>query len=113
MTWRVRITPDAMVDGIALQIAHRSGDVTQQLIFDSGTLESVESRSVMPSRSSLRFDDALGRALLDALAEHYGNTSGGRQQGADFEHERRRVDKLTDRMLELLAGGNWQQQGPA
>jgi hypothetical protein len=106
MSWRVAIVPDAM-DGIALQIAHRTGEVTQQLIFDSGTLESVEPGTTMP-RPSLRLDDALGRALLDALAEHYGHTFGGRQQRADFEHERRRVDKLTDRLLGMLDGGNWQ-----
>lgn len=112
MTWRVRIVPDATVDGIALQIVNSGVGVTQQLRYSRLSTETVEPGISMPA-PSLTVDDELGRALLDALAEHYGHTSGGRQQRADYEHERRRVDKLTDRLLTMLEGGNWLGQGRA
>lgn len=108
MTWRVRIVPDATVDGIAIQMANRSADGFVQVPVFRREDMTHEPGTVYPA-PALTLDDALGRALLDALAEHYGNTAGGRQQRADFEHERTRVDKLTDRLLDLLAGGNWQQ----
>jgi hypothetical protein len=98
VTWRVAIVPDALVDGIALQIVESGGGHTQQLWFGSRSMQTVEPGNAMPS-PSLTVDDELGRALLDALAEHYGHTSGGRQQRADFEHERRRVDKLVDHLM--------------
>lgn len=103
MTWRVRITPDAMVDGIAIQMADRvEGGFVQVPVFRrEDTTRGPGSEQPVPS---LTLPDDLGRALLDALAEHYGSTSGGRQQRADFEHERRRVDKLTDGLLRLVVG---------
>jgi hypothetical protein len=107
VTWRVEVTRSAVADGVAIEIAHRSGNVVERLHFTRQT-EVVEPYAAAPV-PSLVVDDGLGRALLDALADHYGNTSGGRQQRADFEHERRRVDKLTDRLLGLLDGGNWQR----
>lgn len=48
---------------------------------------------------ALKLDDDLARALLDALAAHYGGTSDTRQLRRDYEAERARVDRL----LELLA----------
>jgi hypothetical protein len=94
MTYRIRIEQDARVDGIAVQIAERLADgaVIRQVRYERTDAVVVPEAS-MPAPSLVLSDD-LGRALLDALAAHYGGTTGGRQQRADFEHERARVDRL-------------------
>lgn len=55
----------------------------------------------------LSLPDAAGRALLDALAEHYGGTGDTRQMRRDLDAERARVDKLTDAVVAIAtrAGG--------
>jgi hypothetical protein len=97
MTWRIRIQPDAAMDGIAIQVARRVGDSghIEQVRWsrDSQVISGGEALAVMPAPSII-FDDDLGRALLDALSSYYGGTTGGLQQRADFEHERARVDRL-------------------
>jgi hypothetical protein len=40
----------------------------------------------------------VAHALLDALAAHYGGTSDLRRLRADYDAERRRVDKMIDRL---------------
>lgn len=97
MTWRVRVLPDAAIDGITIQLAQRAGDVTVYRRYE--VQESVVTPGAAFSEPSLALDDDLGRALLDALAEHYGNTTGGRQQRADYEHERGRVDRLIGHLI--------------
>jgi hypothetical protein len=52
-------------------------------------------------------EEPCGSALLEGLAAHFGNTGDWRTLRADLEHERGRVDKLTNGMLDLarsLAG---------
>lgn len=95
MTYRVRIEQDGRVDGIALQIFERFGEglTLRQVRYTAAVYEPVAPEASMPS-PSLTLPDDLGRALLDALAAHYGGTTGGLQQRADFEHERRRVDQF-------------------
>lgn len=99
MTWRIRVTPDATVDGIAVQIARKIGDghIEQLRFTNDHTVRATEGEA-MPL-PSLTLDDGLGRALLDALAGHYGGTTGGVQQRADFEHERQRVDRLIGALI--------------
>lgn len=100
MTWRVRIEPNAMVDGISIQMAEQLGGGFVQVPVFRREDQTREAGVSLPA-PSLTLPDDLGRALLDALADHYGNTSGGRQQRADFEHERHRVDKLVDHLMRL------------
>ncbi|MFY1595460.1 hypothetical protein [Micromonospora sp. WMMD737] len=93
MTWRVVVTPDAALNGVAMQIARRlDGGAVQALRFEQ-TVDVIPEGVAMPGPSMALTDD-LAMALLDALADHYGNTTGGRQQRADYEHERGRVDRL-------------------
>lgn len=101
MTWRIAIVPDAATDGVAIQIARRlDGGHVQQLRFEQvAEAMSAAPGTTMPTPSLVLADD-LAMALLDALADHYGSTSGGRQQRGDFEHERGRVDRL----IGVLAG---------
>lgn len=102
MIWRIAITPDAVMDGVSIQIAMRAGDVVHQLVFGPADHELVAPGTSLP-RPSLAIPDDLGRALLDALAAHYGGTTGGLQQRADFEHERRRVDRLIEHLTKAAA----------
>ncbi len=99
--WRIRIEADAAMDGIAIQIARKVGDGhIEQLTFtpDRAVVTSSEAVAAMPV-PSLKVDDGVGRALLDALVAYYGGTTGGRQQRADFEHERQRVDRLIGALI--------------
>ena len=48
---------------------------------------------------SLRLRDDLARALLDALAVHYGGTGDTRTLRKDYEHERGRVDSLISHLM--------------
>lgn len=101
MTWRIGITPEAICDGIAVQIARRYPDAGMVEVVTFERRSEIVDANVHPHGvPSLRLDDDLGRALLDALAEHYGNTSGGRQQRADYEHERKRVDRLIGALID-------------
>lgn len=103
MTWRVAILPDAAYDGVAVQIGRRlDGGRVQMLRFTQAAEVDVAEGAAMPA-ASLKLTDDLGMALLDALADHYGNAAGGRQQRADFEHERARVDRLIDVVSGALA----------
>lgn len=103
MTYRIRIAPDAALDGIAIQIARPAGDGHTLALRFTRDDEMLRPHTALPG-PSLQLDDDLGRALLDALAEHYGNTSGGRQQRADYEHERARVDLLIGALIDRAGG---------
>lgn len=48
---------------------------------------------------SFRLDDEAARALLDALAAHFGGTSEVQTMRADLLHERKRVDKMIDHLI--------------
>lgn len=105
MTWTVRVRSEAAADGIAIQVADRLADGRAlHLVWQSPESQLIPEGNAAPG-PSLVVDDALGRALLDALADHYGNTSGGRLQRADFEHERGRVDRLMDHIITNTNGG--------
>ena len=106
MTWRVRILPDAAMDGIAVQVARPlpGSGVVEVLTWQQSSV-TVEPAVHPAGEASLKVDDGLGRALLDALAAHYGGTTGGRQQRADFEHERGRVDRLLDTLTIIATRG--------
>jgi hypothetical protein len=98
MAWRVRIVPDVTVDGIAIQAAerHATGPTVQRVW--TWREELVEPGVEMPA-PSITMDDDLARALLDALSDHYRGTSTGRQDRADFEYERARVDRLLGHLI--------------
>lgn len=50
-------------------------------------------------KPSLVVDDDMGRALLDALARHYGQVGDVVTLRADYNRERDRVDKMIDHLL--------------
>ncbi len=98
--WRIVVEASAVADGVAVQIARRVGDHVEAVRFvEERTVQPyAEGAALMPA-PSLVLDDRLGRALLDALVGHYGGTTGGLQQRADFEHERGRVDRLIGALI--------------
>lgn len=105
MTWRIVIVPDAGYDGVAIQIARRMGDGSvQQLRFEQAAETTPYAPGTAMPAPSLTLADDLAMALLDALADHFGNTSGGRQQRADYEHERGRVDHLSGVLARIAEG---------
>lgn len=56
---------------------------------------------------TLTLEDDAARALLDALTRHYQGAEDTRSLRADYDHERKRVDKLSDAVATLaqtLAG---------
>jgi len=97
--YRVGIQRDVRIDGIALQVGRRvAEDRFEQLIYGQPEYELHEGPVTMPT-PSLTLPDDLGRVLLDELAAYYGGVAGGRQQRADYEHERARVDRLIGHLI--------------
>ncbi|WP_431728609.1 hypothetical protein [Verrucosispora sp. TAA-831] len=90
MTVRAVVTRDVL--GIAVQIGRQTSGGTLMLRYTEDAAHLAEG-SAWPE-PSLRLEEDVARALFDALAEHFGQAAGGRQQRADFVHERGRVDLL-------------------
>jgi hypothetical protein len=99
MTWRGSVQRNPLVDGISITLVQRLPGGTAMGLGVTTRMEPLPEASMPPP--SFHISDAVGRLLLDLLAEHYGNTSGGRQTRADFEHARARQDHLTDAVIDL------------
>lgn len=54
-------------------------------------------------KPTLQLPDTEARALLDALAAHYHGSSETQGLRADYERERKRVDKLTDAVIGIAS----------
>lgn len=55
------------------------------------------------AKPTLSLTEAEARALLEALAAHFGGTGPARAARDDFLHERGRVDKLTDALIRAVS----------
>lgn len=53
-----------------------------------------------PEDSVLSISEEHGRALLQALVEHYQGAEDTRALRRDYDHERQRVDRLVDALIE-------------
>lgn len=106
MTWRARVTSSSLArDGIYVavgEVGERSALVVTGLSTDSPQFETFEAPVEVPP---LFIPDGVARALLDALAAHYGGTGDTRMLRSDYDRERARVDKLTDTLIELVTRG--------
>jgi hypothetical protein len=67
---------------------HIGGDVWQRELLPAAAATQIE--------PSLTLSNGQARALLDALSSHYAGASDTRQLRADYDAERRRVDKMLD-----------------
>ncbi|GAB7044882.1 hypothetical protein [Catenuloplanes indicus] len=105
MTWRALVESDFARGGIAVHLGQRGVDgyttVVEPMQIDL-TVRTAAEGATHRSEPALRIPDDLGRALLAALAEHYGGTSPALTDRADLIHERGRVDKLINH---LISGG--------
>jgi hypothetical protein len=54
-----------------------------------------------PETPTLNLSDDMARAMLDALSAHYGGHSDTRTLRRDYDDERKRVDRLTDAIIQV------------
>lgn len=109
---RVRIADDFLAGGIAILVEQR-GDGIRVLYRASEDgyvvpYEQITSPEGAQRPPTLRMDEDIARALLQALANWYGGTSEAATARADLLHERGRVDKLTEAIIGIATkpGGN-------
>lgn len=91
---------DPIGDAIQVAIA-TTGDAPAALVelgFHSARWQPVDPGEDPPT---ITIPDEVARALLDALAAHYGGTGDTRQLRRDYDAERARVDRL----IAALTGG--------
>lgn len=102
------ISSNPMAETIYLAVVERRGDrhAVVSEISTTGTVMQAHAEATEPV--PLVIDIEVARALLDALARHFGGTGDTRQLRKDYDHERSRVDKLTDAVIrgfDRSAGG--------
>lgn len=100
--WRAMVQPDFAYDGIAIDIGHRTPSGLAVMDAHVMTMTEVPEGAMPIVGPALRLTNGAGRALLDALAEHYGGVSSLRALRNDYDRERARVDKLTDALISSL-----------
>ncbi len=103
MTASAYVSRDFPADGVAVHLVLRTGDYRAlaepaELVFRK--LEDGEAGSYR--EPSLRLSEPIARALLDALAAHFGGTSEAQTTRADLLHERGRVDRMIAAMTSML-----------
>ena len=90
-------------------IGRRAGDdheaitalaVFNETQFDSTVYQHVPAGTMPPA---LVIPQDAARALLDALAQHFGGTGDTRQLRKDYDAERTRVDKMINHLIDLSA----------
>lgn len=105
MTPRIRIQDDPIADGISVTIARRANTVTVIYHANAGILEeefipAEQAGAYVEVKPTIRLPDDIARALLDALAQHYGGTSEAITLRRDYDHERGRVDQFIRYLLD-------------
>lgn len=97
MTARANVQPD-FPEGVAIYLG-RTGNIRTALKF--GQPESVLlAEGAAPLEPSLRLEEDVARALLDALAQYFGGTSESLTLRRDYLDERSRVDRLIKHLIE-------------
>lgn len=99
MTARARVDADFERDGVSIWLG-RAGDrsitVVEPVQIVMRTQAADEAYAV--SEPALRLPEDLARALLDALAAHFGGVSEVQTLRKDYLAERARVDKMIDHL---------------
>jgi len=101
MTARARITDRPWADSIGIYLL-RIGDglrLIERPNHPNGPNALDPAEPGMDVEPSLVLSDDMAMALLDALAAHYRRATDTGTLRADYEAERRRVDKLTDALI--------------
>lgn len=101
MSYRIGVhgyNPASM--NLELIIGQRIGDHAEYITgLGEGTTR-VEVREPFEQGPILTIPDEIARGLMDALIQFYGGSTTVQQLRSDYDHERKRVDK----MLEALMG---------
>ena len=104
MTWKAMVQPDFLVGGVAIHLGEKIAD-GRMLIVTPVDLVSEQTPAAVSTPPALRIPDELGRALLDALAAHYGGAVDARTSRADLLTERQRSDRLVDALIVIATRG--------
>lgn len=99
MTAKAQVLSDFMIDGVSVLLGERRGDGMYVVApVPLACVPHPEHANVEPT---FCLPDDMARALLQALSEHYGGAAvDARALRADYDAERRRVDRLIDKLLE-------------
>lgn len=104
MSFRVGVhgyNPASM--NLELIIGRRLGEHVEYITgLGEGTTR-VEVREPHEIAPTLTIPDEMARLLMDALIQHYGGATSTRQLRSDFEHERKRVDRMIESMIGQLS----------
>lgn len=96
--WRAYVEQNFAMQGISIYLGMKHSDGMTMIKSVTTELQTLPEGAI--AAPSLVMEDDLGRALLDALITHYGGATNVRQLRADYEHERGRVDKLIEHIME-------------
>lgn len=99
MTGRAYVGANFPFDGVDVYLGHDLGG--RRLVADPTELSwspTPEGEATTAQPPTLRLPDDVARALLDALAAHYGGTSEVQTLRKDYLAERARVDKMIDHL---------------
>jgi hypothetical protein len=109
-SWRVGVHQDYPTSGLRLVLARPWADGRVEVITAltaTGPEHVVRDGDETITGDALTIPEGAARALLDALAQHFGGTGDTRQMRRDLDAERRRVDVLTHALITVatIAGG--------
>lgn len=99
MTDQAYISPDRLRRGVAVHLVRHLGDDRARQLVPTGEWVELDPNIANDIAPTLRIDDAMARALLDALAAHFGGTSEVQTLRKDYLAERARVDKMIDALI--------------
>jgi hypothetical protein len=92
---------DHFPGGIGIYLGRLGDNLRTQMVFTEQRSEIISEAVSRPPSFTLDEDEA--RALLDALAQHFGGTAEVQTLRRDYLDERGRVDRLINH---LIGGGN-------
>lgn len=99
MTAKAHVLSNFMADGISILLGEKRDDGLH--IVEPIALRAVPQPEYGTVEPTFVLSDDMARALLQALSEHYGGAAvDARALRADYDAERRRVDRLIDKLLE-------------
>lgn len=103
---RIGITDSFEADGIAVIIGLRySPEHTRigRVNHDHGYIEWEDTEPAVAVEPTIRMNHDIARGLLEALLRYYGGAPDSHTVRADLMHERGRVDKMLDTLVELAS----------
>ncbi len=103
-TWRTTVRYDPASDALAVVIGRGYGDYVQYVRSIGGeggiTISDYPLNAAPPlNELQMRIPEDIAKALLEALAEHFGGTGDTRTLRKDYDAERARVDRLVNHLI--------------